>query len=988
MAKINIPFLGITRSTDLLNARPGECTELIDARLRDGSIIPAANRRLETSIDIDIQKMLWHPAARKWLCLSADGGIRILDEDYAAYDTPLQNSLNSIDATDIGVIGNSVTLAARSGMQYMIWKNGQYKWLGVLPSLEDANIEISVRKSQYNLRIPEKDIFKLDVSTFKYIVGPLSGPTIIDEKYNTEPYYMTEESTTNIGYSKALMKFDEKAAGYIAKCYNGIHNDKGYVDAAAFRIAFRLFDNSFIVASPLITIYCPREFSSSVGYSIDRESPIYGTIGRGSNNFFIGYTSGIRLKIFSLGFIPTFTFSGIDLSDWKDIITDISLFTSGSIPFFELSKHPRADGTDIQYEYWRPAISLPAPIGENFRFVGKGNGDADPVYDASENIIEFNDRDPSIKSWSTNPENPNRTFFSDGLMYTEKYRKKFDEIPAFHLCARFGLDGKLMWQTETTAADELALQESLTSDAAVTLRADGNIHVYNQRIHLFGAKEKMPEIISFRNSLSAAAEFDGTPGPSQAKADICVSMQMQGNDIAKVYKQVYFTYEDFIDGILSYPDSRAYKMAIHVTFRRDAGGGTHETVDYVRQFDLRPHDLHNYAYCKIRPEEMLPWPAESVPRIFNDRIEPVDTQPWERYADRPGYWDDVFTDCEDYRPLPAVIQVSNPANPFFFGGKNEISVGQEPVVALMANVVTLSQGQFGEQPLYVFTRDGIYALSVDTSGKIAYTRATPVSLDIAPNARTIAAAGRGVVYTTARALRYIEGDQTISLSESIRGIPGQEIPNSKTLAQLAEATGLADIAADDTPFEEYLPEAIAVHNTQEDEIILSNPHFPFSYVYTVASQSWHKISGSWFAAAARTAWCLLLRKDSASDGSPRTQLWRFDGGTTPSAPFLLITRPQPLGTTAYKHAIQLALRAWMNPDGKRAGIYLLGSNDALHFSLASAAEITRPSRDITLPKFLTRAYRWIIIAIGGTARKDTRITAAEIDAAETFPKTL
>ncbi len=988
MAKTNVPFLGITRSTDLLNARPGECTELIDARLRDGSIIPAANRRLETSIDLDIRKMIWHPAARKWICLTADGGIHLLDEEYAPCDTPVQNTLDRLDATDIGVIGNSVTLAARSGMQYMIWKNGQYKWLGSLPSIEDANLEIAVREKRYDLSVPEKDAFKLEVSNFKYIVGPLSGPVVIDGRYTTEPYYMTEESTQNDGYSKALMKFDEKAAGYIAKCYNGIHNDKGYVDAAVFRIAFRLFDNSFIVASPLITIYCPREFSSPVGYSIDRESPVYGTLGRGAGNFFIGYTSGTRLKIFSLGFIPTFTFSGIDLSDWKDIITDISLFTSGSIPFFELSKKARADGADIQYEYWRPAISMPAPIGENYRFVGKGNGDLDPVYDSSGNIIDFIGRGPAIKSWSTDPENPDRISFTDGLMYTEKYRKKFDEIPAFRLCARFGLDGKLLWETQTTAADELALQESLTSDAAATRLADGNIHVYNQRMHLFGAKEKMPRIISFRNSMSAAAEFDGTTGPSQAKADICVSMQIQGNDISKVYKQVYFTYEDFIDGILAYPDVRACKMAVHITFLRHAGTGTHENVDYVRQFDLRPHNLHNYAYCKIKPEEMIPWPAQSTPRIFNDRIEPVDTQPWEQYADRPGYWDALFTDREEYRPIPAVIQVSNTANPFFFGGKNEISVGQEPVVALMANVVTLSQGQFGEQPLYVFTRDGIYALSVDTSGKIAYTRATPVSLDIAANARTIAAAGRGVVYATARSLRYIEGDGTLSLSDQIRGIPGQEIPNSKTLAQLAAATGFTRIAADDTPFEEYLPDAVAVHNTQEDEIILSNPAFPFSYVYTVASQSWHKISGSWFAAASRNAWCLLLRKDTAPDGAPRTQLWRFDGGTAPSSPFLLVTRPLALGTTAYKRALQIALRGWMNPDCKRTGIYLLGSNDGLHFALASAAEITRPGRDVTLPKFLTRAYRWIIVAIGGTARKDTRITAAEIDAAVTFEKNL
>ena len=71
---------------------------------------------------------------------------------------------------------------------------------------------------------------------------------------------------------------------------------------------------------------------------------------------------------------------------------------------------------------------------------------------------------------------------------------------------------------------------------------------------------------------------------------------------------------------------------------------------------------------------------------------------------------------EDERPVvisePNKMKVSELNNPFVFQDVNSHTVGQGKIIGMMSNAMRVSEGQFGQFPLYVFTSESIYALNV------------------------------------------------------------------------------------------------------------------------------------------------------------------------------------------------------------------------------------------------------------------------------------
>lgn len=94
-------------------------------------------------------------------------------------------------------------------------------------------------------------------------------------------------------------------------------------------------------------------------------------------------------------------------------------------------------------------------------------------------------------------------------------------------------------------------------------------------------------------------------------------------------------------------------------------------------------------------------------------------------------------------------------NPFVFDASGDNTIGTGKIIGIVANTESVSQGQFGQYPLLVFTDEGIYAMSVTSEG--LYGSVHPISREVCNNPDSITPTDRLVYFTSDKGLMAISG---------------------------------------------------------------------------------------------------------------------------------------------------------------------------------------------------------------------------------------
>lgn len=193
--------------------------------------------------------------------------------------------------------------------------------------------------------------------------------------------------------------------------------------------------------------------------------------------------------------------------------------------------------------------------------------------------------------------------------------------------------------------------------------------------------------------------------------------------------------------------------------------------------------------------------------------------------------------------FPNGLKVSKTDQPMFFPVENTYQVGSAEILALMSNTIAVGTGQTGDAPLYVFCKDGVYALYVDASGEMAYPNARILARDVCNNPRSVTPIDAGVVFTTDRGLMMIAGEQVQEIGAPAEGDVVQfwnagSVDYSKiATASMQQIAGLPSELCSTTDFLTYLQDkgtsgkaAIINYNHNMRELMVSNPNYPYSYV--------------------------------------------------------------------------------------------------------------------------------------------------------------
>ena len=291
----------------------------------------------------------------------------------------------------------------------------------------------------------------------------------------------------------------------------------------------------------------------------------------------------------------------------------------------------------------------------------------------------------------------------------------------------------------------------------------------------------------------------------------------------KVIKKVFQldAYSQNVYAFIIFPDSRAFKAIVKIT-------DTNIPQTWYGEFEMVPHDYLDCSYyyggLNVRLYDLCNLSTCDEYEINN--IEQLDNK----------------------------LLVSEQDNPFFFPLENRYSF-QSKVIGVAIATTTLSQGQFGQFPLAVFTEDGVWFMQVNEEGTMLGSK--PKFRDVCINPDSIVSLSDAIVFITSQGVMMIENASdersahVVNISPYMNG--RHYTPNASAVNLINNQEGFGEfesVITDDDPFMKFMRNAkVAYDYTGQRLIFISKKDgkpYGYQYIYKIDTQTWHKVAFSGF----------------------------------------------------------------------------------------------------------------------------------------------
>ena len=560
------------------------------------------------------------------------------------------------------------------------------------------------------------------------------APEIVFDKYNQ----INELATPHIWFLTNPDTFRNGLYGAYAEGKKKQHEAKRFVNPFAVRFALELYDGSLIYQSTPILMFPSLMFN---------------------HQFFSmgGTTCYLDVQGYELGAVLDEAYP----EGWDDIVKGIKVFVSREVEIHDLT------------DTWTGEIGL----------IGSTNNlsNDDVVFDSvpdsyRENYLERGQNGELIRNlryyvmvsrWVK----PDGTQESVGTNYKRAAEIDYQELLDYHFDYE-GI-GNMRWHTfkmrdtkdvlkdlaESSIFYDLCtiqlrderyntftpLSQLFTSQRLVALEgyptmehddfysfantAADYMAAYNNRLILAGLK---------RTVFEGFTQFTGHHEPdSEYSVYFIVTLIIDGKEV-KV-KKLAEHYSEIPGTFFYYPDPRAKKVEF---YRKD---GAH--FWRFGPYQLTVHPGLNGAY-------------------YMGEVETLKTNFWDGQNGKVSqdYFDDI-TPYTEY--LPAEFTVSEVNNPFVFNAPSYARIGSGDIRGLSNYTTALSQGQFGQYPLVIFSTDGIWAASVSSEGYFAAVH--PMSRDVCLDNSPIVQTDGAVFFASSKGLMVASGGKVECVSVQLNG---------------------------------------------------------------------------------------------------------------------------------------------------------------------------------------------------------------------------
>ena len=865
-------------------------------------------------------------------------------------DAPLLAEVDGV--LSIQAVGNTLVLALPDSLYYILWRDGAYIPLGERPPF--VEIEFCTNLSSPKAPTYADQEVKLDIkmqyTPFRYIPNN-------EEEKKIDRDYLAELTTYAFGVLNPSLKRAAKA---------------GYFTFPFFvRYAFRLYDGSYIYHSapilmwhnilPPVVVFNQEKYQYD--YNVSLENLVDSTSGA-INDCVLKHDA--RYDYYRLNY-RILSSSNIELlKQWSDIITDIDVFVSAPIYTYDADKNIEYPFTVNCYEHFY----FNGIVGENGSINGSTVGNEVRVKKSDDGVVEIpiygkplsiredsnkydnffvvgttDEEDIKFlkKRWIVNIQ-PSGAFFSRIKNVSAFYKVAslpIDKIMASKKFAHLELENKDLTAIETrpTLPDDYQSQHHIAAK---------HLYAFNSRLNMCGMTIAPPTPFSLRSMAQAVfhENENGEPLLEYQNGDlqldenkapmvdtdkyqlfrvekIVVCSKIEGSQCVSVREidgdqNTYYRLHEYFPRWLYYPDLTAYKMYIQAY-----------SEEYGRRayiIPLKPHAFLNGAYFLHEGYEVK-W----APKCLDNTDTPDINEPY-------------------YVRLPSKVYTSYANNPFVFPATGVNTIGSTEVLALSSAAKALSQGQFGQFPLYAFTNEGIWALETKSDG--GYIAKQPISRDVCINTNSITQIDAAVLFASTRGIMMLSGSEVQCLSDIINNKTKTDFRTFKGMDKVLKMAGISTYSIVQL-FADFLRDCRMLYDYTNQRVIVyaASDGRPWSYAYMLSLRS-----NTWATIPSDITYAVNAYPEAlaVNDHGAVLNFSAQDTANYPSA--LLISRPINLDSPDVLKTVNTVITRGAF-DRKHIKVVLYGSRDLVHWHLITS------SVDATLRGFSGTPYKHFRIVL-------------------------
>ncbi len=315
--------------------------------------------------------------------------------------------------------------------------------------------------------------------------------------------------------------------------------------------------------------------------------------------------------------------------------------------------------------------------------------------------------------------------------------------------------------------------------------------------------------------------------------------------------------------------------------------------------------------------------------------------------------------------IPNKLYTSEVNNPFFFPLSGINTVGTGRISAICSAAKALSQGQFGQFPLYAFTDEGVWAMEISATG--SYSARQPITRDCCINPDGITQLDSAVLFPTARGIMLISGSQTQCISDSINsGFPfdARSLPGFQLLHDMLGHNPDTDICLPTQPLSDFLRQCRMTYDYTNQRIIVYAPRISYAYVYSLRSKQWGMMHSQ--AYSNLNSYPDALAVDAAGN------IIDFSNPGTDTVSALFVTRPLKLDAPDILKTVSSVIQRGFFPrDAISTALY--GSRDLFNWHLI------RSGRGNQLRGYSGTPYKYFRIAVLANLKARHSIYGATVE---------
>lgn len=760
----------------------------------------------------------------------------------------------------------------------------------------------------------------MDFSTIKYSGSIIkeNGNKTYDVIEPNNAVQSIDDHSTGKGnhYIKFKNKIDATAAQKLFSSKDSYLNKK--MDDESFKyiqfgvLAIKLYDGSHIIVGNPFTITNGEGVDNNINlwYSL-YDGSMSGVVGEGEKFSYSARTVyAIHLAQSLFKFKLSIKFN--DIAKYEDIIDGIDVFVSNSI-------YPYKTNIELVEE----------------QKIAQGDTSGDDTQKITINTEEYGELElrniyimgtieclghwsyPALSKDEFNEQVSNLSFYkSISFTFDDIVKKKQKKL-------------KRVLQTEESLSLSSSFRDSYGAKCAIT---------YNNRLHFANT------------STTNRSTINGYVSTSSSSASIITHIKYKYNgNTLETYGVENLCFP--LDSMLSFPNENVISFEVYAHY---------DEVYKHKKFDIyNKNNLGISFYTEYK--------SGTLKQIDFSDAEDITQEQWNEVTNTATLFKpkNIFT--------PSLVKVSEAENPLVFPAKNSVQVGSSVISALVANTRPISEGQFGEAPLYAFTDEGVWVLMLSEEG--TYVARQPANRDICSNPKGILQIDDAVLYPTNRGIMMQQGRNSICITDQLDGYPFNFM-EMRYANQIIATNGTESGEIRYIRFRDYLKSADMIYDYYDNRIIVFNPNKAYAYVYSLKSKMWGTMKNVFNKR-------VNIYPESYATNKEGKILNVYVEEPSSNTPYFLCSRPLSISDKdIHKTMFSCIARGYFRNGTGKCGLVLYGSNDLFNWFLI------KTSVNEYLRGMAGSPYKYFRIALIGSLRPDESISGLSADFQERWQNKL